>query len=192
MTFGSPGAWGCRRRGSQPSEHLVFNDTRQYDGANSSVNWSRRSARYFDPVDLLLLGVDLHLNGVVVNPALPALAEADRQAITVEFLRVVRIHQMVKLAPGMQLLDFCLQRFSRSCRLAIMCFVSRRVANDVGSGLLFSSGWLHGPFGEAPFAMLDVVLVFELADIPGCVDFVVGELVIVEWRKEQALQPAKE
>ena len=39
--------------------------------------------------------------------------------------------------------------------------------------------------GEAPFEMLDAVLVFKLADVPGCVDLVVGEvvLVIVERRK---------
>ena len=47
---------------------------------------------------------------------------------------------------------------------------------------------------EASFEVLAGVLVFELADVPGCVDLVVGEvvLVIVEWRKEQSLKPAKE
>ena len=47
---------------------------------------------------------------------------------------------------------------------------------------------------ETAFEVLAAVLVFELADVPGCVDLVVGEvvLVIVEWRKEQSLKPAKE
>ena len=48
--------------------------------------------------------------------------------------------------------------------------------------------------GEATLKMLDGVGVFKLADVPGAVEFVEFKvvLVIVVWRKEQALQPAKE
>ena len=59
-----------------------------------------------------------------------------------------------------------------------------------------SSGRFHGPLSPASFAMLDGVLMFNFSEVPAEVDFVVAEFVefkvIVEWRKEQSLQPAKE
>ena len=45
----------------------------------------------------------------------------------------------------------------------------------------------------AALTVLDGVLVLDFSDVPGAVEFVEFKvvLVIVEWRKEQSLQPAK-
>ena len=57
------------------------------------------------------------------------------------------------------------------------------------SGLFSSSGWFHGPLFPAALTVLDGVLVLNFSEVPAEVGFVVaefveGEVVIVEWRKE--------
>ena len=64
-----------------------------------------------------------------------------------------------------------------------MCFVC---AGFPARSPAVSSGPFHGPAFPASLRNAGTsVLVFELADVPGGVDFVIGEVVIVERRKER-------